>query len=180
MEETKVPMDKNIAPQGSAVCLLLRRNWEILQVIVRESFSRYRRIKIFLKSSQSSQLDRTQAHKTPLLFTGIWVNAGICSDRSLQTASRPEVQKKATSVLLNMHWQEGHEKDKKARGQKNNKWFWFTEVIAFCKQQNKRSWIPCVIPGRSSRWPASHLWNRSSTNSNNTIFLHRPTNKMSQ
>lgn len=27
-----------------------------------------------------------------------------------------------------------------------------------------------MITGRSSRWPASHLWNRSNANSNNVIF----------
>lgn len=46
-----------------------------------------------------------------------------------------------------------------------------TKVTTFYKQQKKKVLDAYMIPGRSSRWPALHLQNRSSTNSNNVIFF---------
>lgn len=86
--------------------------------------------------------------------------------RSLQTASWPEVQKIqqqcSAEHMLGRTW----EGQKGVESKKRN------VFVTFLRQRSSKLKVldSNMTPGRSSRWPALHLQNTSSTNSNNVIF----------
>lgn len=94
------------------------------------------------------------------------MNAGISEAGVFKQHHGLRYKKSSNSVLLNTCW-EGHEKDKKAWSQKKRNVF-----VTFLRQRSSKLKVldSNMTPGRSSRWPASHLQNTSSTNSNNVIF----------